>query len=313
MHTLESLDALAHAGYPKAVLALGNFDGVHRGHQAIFQQVLRRALAITGTSMVLTFNPHPVQILRPDKAPPLLSTRAQKRRLFAALGLAVSLELPFTEHFAQQEPMAFIGDVLHQSIGVHDLVVGHDFRFGHCRAGTTDLLAAQAATFGYQLTVVPPITENGVVVSSSNIRRLLQHGQVEDAARLLGRPYLLEGPVVEGFRRGHTLGFPTANVRSLNPIVPQAGVYAVHVLWHERVYPGVANVGYNPTFGNDMLSVEAHVLDFSGDLYGETLGVEFLARLRDERKFASVAELAAQITRDVHQARALHAQRSGHT
>jgi riboflavin kinase/FMN adenylyltransferase len=229
------------------------------------------------------------------------------------LGLAVSLELPFTEDVARQEPMAFIHDVLYQSIGVHELVVGYDFRFGHRRAGTTELLAAQAATYGYRLTVVPPIMENGVVVSSSNIRRLLQQGQVEEAARLLGRPYRIEGPVVEGFRRGRTLGFPTANVRSLNPIVPQVGVYAVHVLWQEHTYPGVANVGYNPTFGNALLSVEAHMLDFAGNLYGETLRVEFIARLRDERKFASLDELTAQITRDVQHARALHAQRAGHS
>lgn len=308
MHTLDSLDALTHAGYPQPVLALGNFDGVHLGHQAIFQHVSRRAQDIKGTSMVLTFNPHPLQLLMPDKAPRLLSTHAQKMRLFAAMGLAVSLELPFTEHFARQEPMAFIRDVLHTSIRAHDLVVGHDFRFGHCRMGTTELLAEQAKVFGYALTVVQPILADGVVVSSSNIRRLLQQGHVEDAARLLGRHYTIEGPVVEGFRRGRTLGFPTANVRSLNPIIPHVGVYAVRVLWQQRLYAGVANVGYNPTFGNDMLSVEAHILDFAADLYGETIGVEFIAKLRDECKFTSVEDLAAQIRRDVQQARTIHAQ-----
>ncbi len=310
MHTLDSLDAFPHTGYPKPVLALGNFDGVHLGHQAIFQQVLRRAQDIQGTSMVLTFHPHPLQILRPDKAPLLLSTHAQKMRLCAAIGLEVSLELPFTEHFARQEPLAFIEDVLHRSIGVHDLVVGYDFRFGHCRMGTTALLAEQADAFGYRLTVVQPIMENGVVVSSSNVRRLLQQGHVEEAARLLGRSYTIEGPVIEGFRRGRTLGFPTANVRSLNPIVPHVGVYVVRVLWQQRSYAGIANVGYNPTFGNEALSVETHILDFAADLYGETIGVEFIARLREERKFASIDDLAAQIRRDVQQARTMHAQHS---
>jgi riboflavin kinase/FMN adenylyltransferase len=258
--------------------------------------------------MVFTFDPHPLQVVAPDKAPPLLTTFDQKMRLIAAMGIEIGLRVPFTEAFMRQPPLDFIRLVLCDTIGAHEIVVGYDFRFGHRRAGTVGLLQEQAATFGYGVTVVPPITVEGIVVSSSNIRRLLEDGQVEDAARLLGRYYTIEGPVVEGFRRGATLGFPTANVRSLNVIVPRTGVYAVEVTWRDRVYPGVANVGYNPTFGNEQLSVEAHLFDFNADLYGETLQVAFMRRIRDERQFHSVDELAAQIACDVQTARRLHAQ-----
>jgi riboflavin kinase/FMN adenylyltransferase len=246
-------------------------------------------------------------VLAPEKAPPLLTTYAQKIRLIAALGITVGLRVPFTEQFARQEPIAFVREVLWRHLGIHEVVVGHDFRFGHRRAGTVDFLQAQAEHFGYRVTVIPAIMQEDTVVSSSNIRRLLLQGQVEQAARLLGRHYAIEGPVVEGFRRGRQLGFPTANVRPVNAIVPHKGVYTVRVEWDNCLYPGVANVGYNPTFGNQTLSVEAHLFDVDADLYGATVRVEFLHRIRDERKFASVEELAAQIASDAQEARAVHA------
>jgi riboflavin kinase/FMN adenylyltransferase len=292
------------------VLALGNFDGVHLGHQAIFRQVVRRAQELDGTSMVFTFDPHPSQVLAPDKAPLLLTTFAQKMRLIAATGIAVGLRVPFTNVFAQQSPLDFIREVLCQRIGVHTIIVGYDFRFGHRRAGTTALLQEQAPTFGYHVIVVQPITQEGIVVSSSNIRQLLQEGRVETAARLLGRTYAIAGSVVEGFRRGASLGFPTANVRPVHDIVLHTGVYAVRVEWENHLYPGVANVGYNPTFGNQALSVEAHLFDFAADLYGATVRVEFVAHIREERKFASVQELVAQIACDAQTARLIHAQQS---
>lgn len=307
MQIVENLAAFDTRAYPKPVLALGNFDGVHLGHQAIFQHVVTRAREVDGTSMVFTFEPHPLQVLAPEKAPPLLTTYAQKIRLIAALGITVGLRVPFTEQFARQEPIAFVREVLWRHLGIHEVVVGHDFRFGHRRAGTVDFLQAQAEHFGYRVTVIPAIMQEDTVVSSSNIRRLLLQGQVEQAARLLGRHYAIEGPVVEGFRRGRQLGFPTANVRPVNAIVPHKGVYTVRVEWDNCLYPGVANVGYNPTFGNQTLSVEAHLFDVEADLYGATVRVEFLHRIRDERKFASVEELAAQIASDAQEARAVHA------
>jgi riboflavin kinase/FMN adenylyltransferase len=307
MQIVEHLAAFDTRAYPKPVLALGNFDGVHLGHQAIFQHVVTRAREVDGTSMVFTFEPHPLQVLAPEKAPSLLTTYEQKIRLIAALGITVGLRVPFTEQFARQEPIAFVREVLWRHLGIHEVVVGHDFRFGHRRAGTVDFLQAQAAPFGYRVTVIPAIMQEDTVVSSSNIRRLLLQGQVEQAARLLGRHYAIEGPVVEGFRRGRHLGFPTANVRPMNAIVPHKGVYTVRVEWENRLYPGVANVGYNPTFGNQALSVEAHLFDVDADLYGATVRVEFLHRIRDERKFASVEELAAQIASDAQEARTVHA------
>lgn len=307
MRILESLEAFDRTVYPKPILALGNFDGVHLGHQAILRHAVSRARTLHGTSVVFTFDPHPRQVVAPDKAPPLLTTFDQKMRLIAAMGVEIGLRVPFTEAFMRQPPLEFIRSVLRGTIGAHEIVVGYDFRFGHHRAGTVELLQEQAATCGYGVMVVPPITLEGIVVSSSNIRRLLQDGQVEDAARLLGHHYAIEGPVVEGFRRGATLGFPTANVRSLNVIVPRTGVYAIEATWRDRVYPGVANVGYNPTFGNEQLSVEAHLFDFEADLYGETLQVAFVRRIRDERQFRSVDELAAQIACDVQTARRIHA------
>jgi riboflavin kinase / FMN adenylyltransferase len=307
MQMVENLATFDTRAYPKPVLALGNFDGVHLGHQAIFQHVVTRARKVDGTSMVFTFEPHPLQVLAPEKAPPLLTTYDQKMRLIAALGITVGLRVPFTEQFARQEPIEFVREVLWRHLGIHEVVVGHDFRFGHRRAGTVDFLQAQAEPFGYRVTVIPAIMQDDTVVSSSNIRRLLLQGQVAQAARLLGRHYAIEGPVVEGFRRGRQLGFPTANVRPINAIVPHKGVYTVRVEWENRLYPGVANVGYNPTFGNQALSVEAHLFDVDADLYGATVRVEFLHRIRDERKFASVEELAAQIASDVQEARTMHA------
>ena len=307
MRIHESLAAIEPTSYPKPVLALGNFDGVHLGHQNIFRHVVSRADELGGTPMVFTFDCHPLKVLAPERAPLVLTTNTQKRSLIGALGIRVGLWIPFTEQFARQKPLAFIRDVLQERIGVHELVVGYDFRFGHCRAGNVSLLQQQAAAHGYEVTVIQAVKLGDTVVSSSTIRALLQKGYVEEAARLLGRDYVLSGLVVEGFRRGAKLGFPTANVRADHELVPREGVYAVRVEWEGRQYPGVANVGRNPTFGNESLSVEVHLLDFEGDLYGARLGVAFVARIRDERKFASVDELAAQIACDVQQAGYLHA------
>lgn len=306
MRILDSLGSFDRTVYPKPVVALGNFDGVHLGHKAIFQQAVTRAQAIGGTSVVFTFEPHPLQVLAPEKAPPLLTTFEQKMRLIAEVGIRVALRVPFGKAFAGQAPQDFIRATLCGTLGIHDLIVGYDFRFGHRRAGNTALLQEQASVFGYGVTVVSAITLEGVVVSSSNIRRLLKEGQVETASRLLGRYYTIEGPVVEGFRRGAALGFPTANVQPINALMPHTGVYAVQATVGGERHVGVANIGYNPTFGNRQQSVEVHLFDFSADLYGRTIEVAFVQRIRDERKFDSVDALAAQIACDVQTARAIH-------
>ncbi len=310
MHILEHLAALDRVVYPRPVLALGNFDGVHLGHQAIFEEVMTQVKAIDGMGMVFTFDPHPATVVSPERAPQLLTTFEQKMRLVKALGIGVALRIGFTNEFAQQEPDVFIRDVLVEQIGIRHLVVGYDFRFGHRRSGTAELLRGAAETYGYGVTVVPPIIEADLTVSSSNIRQLVSAGKVADASRLLGRYYAIEGLVVEGFQRGRTIGFPTANVESINEIIPKTGVYAVQVEWEGQVYEGVANVGYNPTFGNDVLSVEAHLFDFDADLYGQSIRVAFIREIRDERKFASVDELTTQIASDAAMARAIHAERA---
>ena len=303
MRIHHSLAAIEPTSYPKPVLALGNFDGVHLGHQNIFRHVVSKAEEIGGTPMAFTFDCHPLKVLAPEKAPLALTTNAQKSGLIGALGIRVGLWIPFTEKFACQKPLAFIRDVLKERIGIHELVVGYDFRFGHCRTGNAALLQQQAAAHDYEVTVIPPVKLGDIVVSSTTIRALLQEGRVEEAARLLGRDYVLSGSVVEGFQRGATLGFPTANVQSDQEIVPREGVYAVSVEWKGQHIPGVANVGHNPTFGNESLSVEVHLLDFEGDLYGARLDVAFVSRIREERKFGSIDELKAQIASDVKVAR----------
>ena len=303
MRIHHSLAAIEPTSYPKPVLALGNFDGVHLGHQNIFRHVVSKAEEIGGTPMAFTFDCHPLKVLAPEKAPLALTTNAQKSDLIGALGIRVGLWIPFTEKFACQKPLAFIRDVLKERIGIHELVVGYDFRFGHCRTGNAALLQQQAAAHDYEVTVIPPVKLGDIVVSSTTIRALLQEGRVEEAARLLGRDYVLSGSVVEGFQRGATLGFPTANVQSDQEIVPREGVYAVSVEWKGQRIPGVANVGHNPTFDNESLSVEVHLLDFEGNLYGARLDVAFVSRIREERKFGSIDELKAQIASDVKVAR----------
>ena len=312
MHILD-LAMLDRTSTPKPVLALGNFDGVHLGHQAIFRHTVAQAQDIAGTSMVFTFDPHPLQVLAPEKAPPLLTTFAQKMRLIASHGVQMALRVPFTEAFARQQPIDFIRDILCQTIGIHALVVGYDFRFGHQRTGDTTLLHEQATQLGYAITVIPAITQEEVVVSSSNIRRLILEGHVESASRLLGRDYTIEGPVIEGFRRGATLGFPTANVQPINAVIPRTGVYAVGVTVDHHPHLGVANIGYNPTFNNPTRTVEVHIFDFAADLYGTTIEVSFVQRIRDERKFDSIDQLVAQIACDARQARAIHARRVSST
>jgi len=260
MDILENVAAFDKHIHPKPVLAVGNFDGVHRGHQAILREVIGRAGEIGGTSMVLTFKPHPLQMLAPEHAPPLLTTHAQKMRLIAALGITVGVCVPFTEQFARQEPMVFVRDMLCHRLGVHDLVVGHDFRFGHRRMGTVAFLQEQAALFGYRVTVMPAIMQDAMVVSSSTIRRLLQDGHVEQAARLLGRSYTIEGPVVVECHLAKP-GLPIAAIRPINALIPRTGVYAVRVAWDNRRYPGVAHVDYHLAFGSEAPRVQIHLFD----------------------------------------------------
>lgn len=279
---------------------LGNFDGVHLGHQALFAEARGH-----GTPVAITFHPHPGKVLQPELAPHLITTLERKLELLAECGLSAVVVQPFDRHFAALQAADF-ERALWDELGVRHAVVGGDFTYGARRQGNAETLRAAAASRGAQLWTVPAVAVEGVVVSSTRIREYLLEGRVEAARKLLGRPFDLDGVVVPGDGRGRTIGVPTANVDTLNELMPCAGVYAVRARVDEDPAwrAGAANIGVKPTFGGNTVTVEVHLLDFSGDLYGKTLRVQFLSWLRAEHRFASAAELTRQIRRDLDLARA---------
>jgi len=290
---------------PVPVMTIGNFDGVHLGHQAIFRTVRQHARDIGGSSIVLTFDPHPLKLLAPEHCPLLITPTAKKLSLIQQCQLDVMVCLPFTQELADMTPVAFVEDVLVGIMGVRDIYVGYNFAFGKGRQGTIMLLQDLGSRHGFDVHIIEPITVEGHAVSSSIIRRAVQEGGVHEATVLLGRPYSITGTVVEGFQKGRELGFPTANVRASDELIPGRGVYAVVVDWRAQRYEGVANIGFNPTFGRSQLSIEIHLFDFSHHLYGESVEVFFVQKIRDERAFPSVADLVEQIGRDVEAAHVL--------
>ncbi len=297
MIVFHDVEALRSSQFQAHAACLGNFDGVHLGHQALFAKATAPVLAFT-------FHPHPGKVLQPQLAPKLICTQARKLELLQGTGIAAVLCHPFHFEFAQTTAAAFEA-LLFDALALKQIVVGQDFTYGRKRSGTVETLKAAATQRGAQVDAIAPVTLNGVVVSSSRIRELILEGRVEAAAQLLGRPFDFDGLVVSGAGRGKSIGFPTANVDTVNELKPAAGVYAVRVQ-HEGVWhAGAANIGVKPTFGLNQVTVEVHVLDFSRDLYGKSLRVQFLAFLRGEQRFGSVAELTAQIARDVEASRAV--------
>jgi riboflavin kinase/FMN adenylyltransferase len=293
-------------GLGRAAVTIGNFDGVHRGHQALVERVVGRARSTLGTAVVLTFDPHPVRVLAPDRAPLSLSTPAQKRELLAGLGVDVLAELPFTAAVAALSPEEFVRDVLEGEVQASHVVVGQTFRFGRGRAGDAAALARLGAAGDFGVEAVPPVLEDGTPVSSSRVREALAAGDTVAAARLLGRPYFVDARVVRGDGRGRTIGVPTANLEPENEILPARGVYAGRCRAPDGSWrAAVVNRGRRPTFGGETETVEAHLLDFDGDLYGSVLRLAFAVRLREERRFPSPGALVAQIREDVQRARAL--------
>ena len=280
-----------------AVWAIGNFDGLHRGHGALFERARATARAQNALAGVLTFAPHPAKLLNPSLAPPLILTDDEKERGIAAAGLDLLCVLRFDARLAALSPQAFVQDVLHARLGAAGAVVGEGFRFGHRAAGTVDDLRAGLA----HVDVVAPVREGDLVCSSSKIRELVLEGKTDAAARLLGRPYWLEGEVVVGDRRGHTIGIPTANLQTARELLPKLGVYATSaVLADGRRFQSVTNIGLRPTFaGQSGVRIEAHLLAFSGDIYGQRLHLDVVARLRDEMRFPGIDALKAQIARDI--------------
>jgi riboflavin kinase / FMN adenylyltransferase len=288
----------------KPVLTIGNFDGVHRGHLALFERVKIRARAIGGVSVVMTFQPHPIKIMKPDKAPLLITPTEQKLALIAQAAIHTIFCLKFDATFAGISAEDFVRDILVDKIGVKELVVGYDYTFGHNRTGDIELLCGMGKSLGFQVHVVQPVLMGKRVVSSTSIRDLIRAGELAEAKKLLGRDYQICGTVVKGKNRGgRLLGFPTANLELVDELTPKEGVYAVKVLIEDRLYNGVTNIGHNPTFGQGPLSIETHILDYSGDLLGQTIRVNFIHRLRAEKTYKSIEELARQIHLDIKVAR----------
>jgi len=287
------------------VLTLGVFDGLHLGHQLIMRTVVERARAIRAVPTVITFDPHPRALLHPESAPPLLQTFDQKIEALGVLGIEQTIVINFDMSFAQIRAEDFLRTIIADRLHAKEVFLGCGFAFGHGREGNIDLLRKVSQSLGFFADEVPELRLRGRRVSSSRIRELLQHGKVNLARRMLGRPYGVEGRVVRGAERGATLGFPTANLHPQNRVIPRNGVYVTATLIDGQWRRSVTNIGTRPTFGSDNeSSVETFVMDWSGDLYGDVVRVRFLHRLREEKKFNSIDGLKSQIERDV--ARAHH-------
>lgn len=288
-------------------VTIGNFDGVHLGHARIIERLVARARQVGGAAVVFTFDPPPVRILRPLEAPAPLSWTARKVALLAELGVDAVIAFPTTWQFLQLSARQFFEAVVVQRLAARAVVEGANFFFGRDRSGNIQALGQLCAEAGIALEVVPPVVMDGEVVSSSRIRRLVASGQVKPAARLLTRPYRIRGQVIRGAGRGRHLGFPTANLDGITTLVPAEGIYAGRVTIGERLLPAAISLGPNPTFDDGRRKVEVHVLDFDGWLYDRELEVDFVDRLRDIRRYASVEELLVQMQRDVAATRQLAA------
>jgi riboflavin kinase/FMN adenylyltransferase len=289
--------------FKAAVITIGNFDGVHIGHQALFHEVIETAEDIDGTSIAMTFEPHPMRVLKQNNHPPLITLYEQKAELIERSGIDVIICIPFTREFASLSAEAFIKDLLVAKIGMQAIIVGKDYTFGKNREGNLTVLKAYASQMGYEVIVADWIKAGQKFsgrISSTKIRELVMAGELEPAHKMLGRHYQIRGTVVKGRDRGgKLLGIPTANIKLQDELCPKTGIYAVTVDYHNRIYKGVANIGYSPTFDDNEFTVEVHLLDFGTDIYGEKIRVNFIQRIRDEKKFANISELTAQINQDI--------------
>jgi riboflavin kinase / FMN adenylyltransferase len=293
------------------VLALGNFDGLHRGHLKIVERVRRGAAEHGGTPMAMTFDPHPSRIVRPDKAPPLLMTKAQRLEALDRAGIAAVAVVRFTTELSHWDPETFVRTVLVDWLRVSEVWVGANFLFGHDRSGNFSTLRTLGQRYGFRADKIDPVRYKEFVVSSTRIRRLVAEGRMDEAGALLGHPYYIDGTVVAGKRRGRELGFPTANLQTENELLPPNGVYATTTTIDGVVHASLTNVGVRPTFGDTVKPIiEAYVLGFNGDLYGRPVRLGFVQRLRDERKFEDVDALRTQMEADRRRAERLFAQLS---
>ncbi len=291
--------------FNKTSAAIGIFDGVHRGHQYLIKQMLAHAKRLKAKPVVITFFPHPAHVLVPNVKLGYLSSLQDRLALFNDLGVAVCIVVRFNLGFAHMEPQKFIKNILVKKLGVRAVFVGDDFRFGKDRSGDITLLQKLGKIYGYEAHAVSQIKGGRTVISSTRIRQLIGKGRLNEAARLLGRPVSISGCVVKGSGRGRTLGYPTANIAYEADILPPQGIYVVRVLRGKKTYLGLANIGTRPSFEkqNSKLLLEAHILDFSGNIYGQHLQVEFLKKIRNEKRFSNSQGLIRQIQKDESLAR----------
>lgn len=302
MRIVQGLPPVPPEARPAAV-ALGVFDGVHLAHRAILGTAVAHARGAGIPATACTFDPHPMEVLQPGRAPLAITTLDERLALIEGCGLDAAVVLPFTRELAAMEPEAFVQDVLVARLGAREIVVGFNHRFGRGARGDVGLMRRLGDRLGFRTHVAEALTVEGVPVSSTEIRAALQRGELDAAARLLGRPYTLLGSIGRGAGRGRTLGFPTANLVPARPVLVAPGVYACMAEVGGQKARAVVNVGVRPTFGETALAVEAYLLDFSGDIYGQTMILTFLSRVRDERRFPSVDALKAQIQADAEEAR----------
>jgi riboflavin kinase/FMN adenylyltransferase len=293
----------ARLDHPLAVVTIGNFDGVHLGHQKILNRVVEKAKGLGAVSVAISFYPHPATVLAPEGGPLELGGLRQRLELISALGIEVTVLQRFTRRFAAIEPEPFVRDYLIDRLRARQIVVGYNVGFGHQRKGDATLLRRLSSGLGYGLEIIDPVEVEGQRVSSSAIRAAVRSGDLRLARTMLGRDYAVGGRVVHGHHRGRAIGFPTVNLRIGQIQLPPDGVYAVRVRAGQRLMQGVANVGFKPTFGDSERSVEAHLFDFEGDLYGERVEVSFVEALRAERRFPDANALVEQIRRDIEAAR----------
>ena len=293
------------------VVTLGNFDGVHLGHQKIFERVKEDASKINGETVVITFEPHPLKVLSPKHCPPLLTPFRKKMMLVEKSGIEIVLCIEFSLDFSRITPFDFIKNILVEKVRVRKVVIGFNYHFGKRQMGNVRILKSAGKHFNYEVEVMDPLEIDHMAVSSSRIRELIKRGKVEDAAKLLGRDYPIIGRVVQGSKRGHTIGFPTANLEISEELYPKTGVYAVEVIWNQQIFNALANVGFNPTFisvqkdrsPERSFSVEVYVLNFNEEIYGEEIQVNFKRKIRDEVRFDSPSQLIEQIEKDIRWAK----------
>ena len=298
-------DAAIPTGGRGSVVTVGTFDGVHRGHWRVLEVVRERAATLGGAGVLVTFDPHPLRIVRPEAAPPLLTTPVEKTEILAESGLSYAVFVAFTRDVQQLSPEQFVHQVLVARLGVAELVIGYDHGFGRGRSGDVDTLRRIGEDVGFAVHVVPPVESGGAPISSSRIRAAVQEGDMRAAADGLGRPYSLRGVVVRGDGRGRGLGFPTANIHvpESDKLLPRPGIYAARGVLRSGAVDGVLHLGPRPTFPGSPPTIELHLFDFDADLYGEAVRVDFVERIRDIRPFGSIPELVAAIEADAEVAR----------